>query len=1388
MTIRSSCDILLTDDMLTKSKVMDLFVWVVIVLSFKNAKLITTTNAKEREMKLRIITLSLTLFAGYTYADTVTDACFNCPPLSTIANADTFDDSIYYAGAISAVNGSLSAETIKQEITLAISQNHKNLSYSEVWTALTRTDQDPANTANVNLLYKGISIPKFSNGSGSQSTNPDNWNREHVWAKSHGFPSSSLEGYTDIHHLRPTDISINSSRGNLDFDNSDAPLAEAPANRVDGDSFEPRDAVKGDVARMLFYMDTRYEGFDATPDLQLVDRITNVGEAALGRLCRLIEWHNSDPVDATEVYRNNSIYEFQGNRNPFIDHPEWVDILYSADTCSTDGGGGDTGGGGGGGDTGGGGGDTGGGSPNGAALFISEYVEGSSYNKAIELFNPSSSDIDLEVDNYQLARFSNGSTSPSNINLTGVVAANSTFVIAEPRAAAEILAVADFLSGSLSHNGDDAYVLYKDGVVVDSFGRVGEDPGSAWGSDTSTTKDNTLRRLASVQSGNTVFDAEFDPANEWQGVGKDVFDDLGLHTFTPAEVFISEYIEGSSYNKALELFNPSAADIDLAAEGYQLERFSNGSVSGVLIDLSGILAAGDVFVIAEPRANSDILAQADQLSGNLSHNGDDAYVLYKNGEIIDSFGRVGEDPGSQWGSSDNKTKDNTLVRQASVNAGDVVIDDAFDPALEWQGLGKDNTSSLGSHTVNDGQPPVADIGQCFDAATLISAVQGSEFSSPLIDEIHIVEGIVSATLPDSNGFFLQEEQADQDNDPMTSEGIFVSLSGADLPAEGDVVRLQGSVEENYGKTQLVANQALLICGAGSIAATLVTLPFTSAAHQESLEGMLVAISTELTVTDNYNLGRYGEVTLSNGRIYVPTNLYLPGSVELTELAATNSLNKVTLDDGVGGQNPDDIIFPTGGLTAFNTLRLGDKVTELTGVLDYSYGKYRITPTTAPNFIHENERNEFPQLAEQGNLRVASFNLLNYFNGDGLGAGFPTSRGADTAEEFTRQRDKVMSAITNLNADIIGLLEMENDGFGENSAIQDLVNGLNAQAPADVHYSFVNPGIEALGGDQIKVAMIYNDLAVSEIGTAAYLLEFPFEYHNRPPMTQSFRATETGEKLTISVNHFRSKGCSSSGGVENEDKLDGQGCYNLRRVQAAEALSAWLATHPTGVVDEDVLIIGDLNAYNREDPVTSLQTAGFVNLAPDRLGNTAYSYAYGGEIGSLDHILASASLNSKVVAVSEWHINADEPSILDYNTEYKTADKLTSLYSDGPFRASDHDPVIVEINGVTPMISVSETFEGLNTRPRWKLFKFTVPENAVSFTASITGGTGNADLYARNGRIPFPWVSSCAPKLAGNEEVCEFENPKSGTWYIWLRAKRQYSDVTLKLEALYPDPL
>ena len=263
----------------------------------------------------------------------LTDVCTNCPDLDKVADAATFDPVSYYAPVQTEIDANSPVEFIKMALNTVISADHTVLTYSEVWTALTETDEDPANPDNVVLFYSGISLPKTSNQSGVN--NNDFWNREHVWPNSHGFGSQSYEGYTDIHHLRPEDVTVNGSRGNLDFDNSDSPLAEAPENRIDGDSFEPRDAVKGDVARMMLYMDVRYEGSgsDSTPDLELVNQNTGPGEAALGKLCTLIAWHNADPVDAAEEQRAATIYEYQGNRNPFVDHPEWVDILYPAASC-----------------------------------------------------------------------------------------------------------------------------------------------------------------------------------------------------------------------------------------------------------------------------------------------------------------------------------------------------------------------------------------------------------------------------------------------------------------------------------------------------------------------------------------------------------------------------------------------------------------------------------------------------------------------------------------------------------------------------------------------------------------------------------------------------------------------------------------------------------------------------------------------------------------------------------------------------------------------------------------------------------------------------------------------------------------------------------------------
>ncbi|KML41195.1 endonuclease [Cytobacillus firmus] len=205
-----------------------------------------------------------------------------------------------------------------------IIDDHTEISYSNVWEALRETDEDPANPNNVILLYTGRSQGKFNNGSGV-----NDWNREHVWAKSHGDFGTAMGAGTDLHHLRPTDVSVNSSRGNLDFDNGGSQHSEALGNYYDSDSWEPRDSVKGDVARMLFYMAVRYEGDSGEVDLELNNAVNNGSAPYHGRMSVLLEWHKEDPVDDKERRRNEIIYsDYQLNRNPFIDHPEWASAIW----------------------------------------------------------------------------------------------------------------------------------------------------------------------------------------------------------------------------------------------------------------------------------------------------------------------------------------------------------------------------------------------------------------------------------------------------------------------------------------------------------------------------------------------------------------------------------------------------------------------------------------------------------------------------------------------------------------------------------------------------------------------------------------------------------------------------------------------------------------------------------------------------------------------------------------------------------------------------------------------------------------------------------------------------------------------------------------------------
>jgi predicted extracellular nuclease len=572
---------------------------------------------------------------------------------------------------------------------------------------------------------------------------------------------------------------------------------------------------------------------------------------------------------------------------------------------------------------------------------------------------------------------------------------------------------------------------------------------------------------------------------------------------------------------------------------------------------------------------------------------------------------------------------------------------------------------------------------CGDPATLISAAQGSGFATPIAGTSVSIEAVVvsdvQATPGQFGGFHLQEQDADADGDPATSEGIFVFHGLAGLPvASGDVVRVRGPVTEFSGLTEVSPVRRIIVCSSGaSVSPATVDLPVDAFDELESVESMRVDLDQTLTVTEVFNLGRFGEVSLSGtGRLPNPTNVVAPGPAAVA-LEDLNDRSRIILDDASNFQNVDPTLYPQGGLSASNTLRVGDSVDGVAGVLEERFGGYRIQPVGAIEFDHDNPRTAAPE-AVGGNLRVASFNVLNFFNGDGMGGGFPTPRGATNLAELQRQLAKEVSAITTLDGDIVGLMELENDALG-NSAIEDLVTALNAEAGPGT-YSFIDTGV--VGTDEIRVALLYQPAVVTPVGDFAVIdgsVDPRFiDTRNRPSLAQTFELNATGARLTVVVNHLKSKG-SGCQDIGDPDTGDGQGNCNGTRTQAAEAIVDWLATDPTGSNDPDYLLIGDMNSYAREDPITAFKSAGFVDAINAHIGAGAYSYVFEGESGYLDHALASSSLAAQLSDVTEWHINPDEPTVLDYNVEFKTANQVNTFYDPGPYRSSDHDPVLVGLD-------------------------------------------------------------------------------------------------------------
>ena len=557
-----------------------------------------------------------------------------------------------------------------------------------------------------------------------------------------------------------------------------------------------------------------------------------------------------------------------------------------------------------------------------------------------------------------------------------------------------------------------------------------------------------------------------------------------------------------------------------------------------------------------------------------------------------------------------------------------------------------------------------------------------------------MQAAVTASMPGLSGFYVQEEDAEADGDPATSEGVFVFSAIPAGVAVGDVVRIAATVSEfetSGGLSSLteLTGATTAECAVDPVAVTPTDLNFPVAAADdiESYEGMLTTLPQELVISEYFNFGRFNEIVLTLpmpglDRLFTPTAVVEPGP-DAIALAAEYAKRRITIDDGRSTQNPDPAIHPGNGnvFDLSNRFRGGDTITGITGVVDDTFGLYRVQPTQYGTYAVVNARPPAP--AEVGgSVTVAAMNQLNFFLTLDLGPDICGSaqnlecRGADTAEEFDRQRVKLLSALSQLDADVIGLNEIENTP-GVDPA-QNLVDGLNDIFGPGT-YATIDTG--TIGTDAIKVGIIYRTATAVPVGSHAILdstVDPRFiDTKSRPVLAQTFEEIATGGRFTVAVNHLKSKG-SDCNDVGDPDIGDGSGNCNGTRTLAAEALVDWLATDPTGSGDPDTLIIGDLNSYDKEDPIDAILAGGYTDLVAQYLGEHAYSFVFDGQVGYLDHALASASLAPQVTGVAEWHINADEPSLLDYDMSFKQPAQ-DALFEPNAYRSADHDPVIVGLD-------------------------------------------------------------------------------------------------------------
>ncbi len=799
---------------------------------------------------------------------------------------------------------------------------------------------------------------------------------------------------------------------------------------------------------------------------------------------------------------------------------------------------------------------------------------------------------------------------------------------------------------------------------------------------------------------------------------------------------------GTDNAEYVELYNAGPVALDLGLYDLVLVNGDGGAIYKTVELPSVSLAAGAFFVVCGDAATVDGCDLDVSPDANLVQNGPDAVAvtLRADGSVVDALSYEGAVAGYVEGDAATAADTNSdpfLALSRRPDGADTDDNDA-DFSLRCATPGAANSDETAGC-----EPP---------GPTLISAVQGAGPASPIEGAEVTVEAVVVGDFQDAvgadgdlNGFFVQEEDADADGDPATSEGVFVfqgSAPAVDV-AQGDRVRVTGTVTEFNGVTQL-SNVTVTVLGTAALpTAASVTLPVPSLDAFEAVEGMRVVMPQALTISESFNFDRFGEIVIGRppdglDRIQQYTAYYGTDAAGFQAYQDLVERSTVTLDDGLTAQNPPVLRHPNGApFSSDNRFRNGDTVTGTEGVLTFSFGLWRVQPTAPATVTPANPRPSDPGDLG-GTLRVGGLNVLNYFNTVDAGPAVcgPTAsqdcRGADSAAELARQTTKLVEAVAFLDASILGLVEIENDPAGEDSSLDDLVDAINADQGAGT-YAYVETG--AVGTDAIRVALIYRPADVALVGGFAILdssVDPRFDDgRNRPSLAQTFRERATGGVFTAVINHLKSKG--SGCGAGDDDPV--QGSCNGTRTAAAEALVDWLAGDPTGSGDPDVLILGDLNAYDLEDPISAIAEGAddadgtaddYVDLVERDNGEAAYSYVFDAGVGYLDYALASTALAGQVTGSAPVHLSADEPDVLDYNLDFG---RDPAYFEPNAFRASDHDPILVGLALAAPVATVTTSASSVTEGTAFTVTVALSQPLAAdgSLTLTVAGDGDSADL-------------------------------------------------------------